>query len=638
MIAARRTPLLCYSSAVIAILLATLVRLWLDPALGNQAPFATYYIATMVTAWYGGLGPSLVTLVCGALLGSYSFAAPPGAPLAPDLGHQVGLGLYLCVGSVVALLTESLRKQAEAALHLTQFSVDRASDPIFWLGPDARFVYANFRASACLGYSREELRALALHDIDANCSAEAWPRHWEELKRRGAFTYESQYRRKDGSLVPVEISANYVELGGKQYNCAFVRDITERKRAEEPLHQERNLLRALIDNLPDCIYVKDTQGRFLAANLAVARMMGAATPCELLGKTDADFYPAGRAAEYRRDEQELLRSGQPLINKDEPHLDSAGNLCAVWTTKVPFRDSHGEIVGLVGISRDITERQRAEEEYRQAQQQVLDFQQREKELVQAELSKARDVLVRQTRLAAVGQLSASIAHELRNPLAAIGNAAFLLGRKLPQHEPKWREYLEMICSQVQAAHAIITDCMAMSRGTPPAKNPVPLAALITKLKSQVDTANQVHWHCAPESDPFWIYADATQFEQVLRNLVVNSIQSLGGSGTIRIDAAHCGTFDKICVSDDGPGIPPQVRDQIFEPLVTAKPQGTGLGLTICRQIIEQHGGTVELLDLPGPGAAFQIQLPHATGGPPAAAITSIHSGRGGAGSTAGTAS
>ena len=143
--------------------------------------------------------------------------------------------------------------------------------------------------------------------------------------------------------------------------CGRPRSTRSRKWAEAALAQDRNLLRTLIDSLPDCVYVKDTQSRFLAANLAVVRLMGAATVNDILGKSDADFYPPEIAAEYRADEEELLRSGQPLVNKNEPHRDANGDLKAILTTKVPITDGQGKIVGLVGISHDITERMLAEE-------------------------------------------------------------------------------------------------------------------------------------------------------------------------------------------------------------------------------------------------------------------------------------
>jgi PAS domain S-box-containing protein len=124
------------------------------------------------------------------------------------------------------------RKQVERALRLTQFAVDHAGDAVFWLTRDARFFYANLQACRHLGYSREELLSMTVHDIDPNFPAEAWPRHWEELEQRKSFVFESLHRTKDGRLVPVEITVNYLEFEGNEYNCAFARDISVRRRAE----------------------------------------------------------------------------------------------------------------------------------------------------------------------------------------------------------------------------------------------------------------------------------------------------------------------------------------------------------------------------------------------------------------------
>ena len=193
----------------------------------------------------------------------------------------------------------------------------------------------------------------------------AFDRHREQIeKRRLAGEGEWRIVRPDGTWrwVAHACQAVYDKNGSYLGFRSSNREITDRKRAEETLERERNLLRTLIDNLPDYVYVKDAQGRFLASNLAAARILGAATTSEILGRTDADFYPPELAAEYRADEERLLASGQPLLDKDEPHRDSTGNVRTILTTKVPVRDSRGVVVGLVGISRDITERKQAETE------------------------------------------------------------------------------------------------------------------------------------------------------------------------------------------------------------------------------------------------------------------------------------
>ena len=145
-------------------------------------------------------------------------------------------------------------------------------------------------------------------------------------------------------------------------------DFTEHKQAEEVLAQERNLLRSLIDHVPDFIYVKDTQSRFLIANPALARLTGVASPDELLGKTDFDFFPQELAAKYYADEQAIFQSGQPVLELEEPWVGAADNRRWLSSTKILLRDAQGKIIGLVGQSRDITERKQAEAALRESEE------------------------------------------------------------------------------------------------------------------------------------------------------------------------------------------------------------------------------------------------------------------------------
>ncbi len=131
------------------------------------------------------------------------------------------------------------RKKTEEVFRLTQFAIDHSSDAAFWMGSDARFFYVNDAACRALGYTREELLTMTVHDIDPEFPPEIWPQHWAELKRKGSFVVESQHCAKDGRIFPVEISVNYLTFGGKEYNCAFVRDITERKQIEEQLNEAK---------------------------------------------------------------------------------------------------------------------------------------------------------------------------------------------------------------------------------------------------------------------------------------------------------------------------------------------------------------------------------------------------------------
>ncbi len=158
------------------------------------------------------------------------------------------------------------------------------------------------------------------------------------------------------------IRATRFESNGVMHVAVAHEDITKRMQAEEALAQERNLLRTLIDTLPDLIYVKDRESRFTLGNVAVAEVMGAETPQGLIGKTDFDFYPEELAARYFADERKVIQTGSPLVNRQEPIVDPAGNAGWFLTTKVPLKDSQGEVIGLVGVGRDITEQKRLQDE------------------------------------------------------------------------------------------------------------------------------------------------------------------------------------------------------------------------------------------------------------------------------------
>ena len=143
------------------------------------------------------------------------------------------------------LLDITERKNAEVALRLTQFSVDRAGDAAYWMGPDGRLLYVNERACEVLGYSRDELLSMKIQDINPDFPPERWDAHWADLRARQSFTIESRHRAKDGRLIPVEVTANHIEFDGKEYNCASARDLTDRKRAEEESrHLQSQLIQA----------------------------------------------------------------------------------------------------------------------------------------------------------------------------------------------------------------------------------------------------------------------------------------------------------------------------------------------------------------------------------------------------------
>jgi two-component system sensor histidine kinase TtrS len=257
----------------------------------------------------------------------------------------------------------------------------------------------------------------------------------------------------------------------------------------------------------------------------------------------------------------------------------------------------------------IAVRKRAEEATLAAQQQLLDHQQRERELAEAELDKVREELIRTTRLATIGQVSASIAHDLRNPLGAARNAIYYLRQGRKKNESKTAEYLEIIDAEIGSAERIISKLLEMAKAREPAKQAVDLGQVVDEAFHTMKETRQMRCRKAMCPEPFVVEADPDQLREVVGNLLSNAVDATQGRGEFLVEATRGPDGDTIVFRDTGPGITPEIRQHAFEPLVTDKSRGTGLGLTICREILQRHGGSVEAIDHQQGGAAFRVRLP-----------------------------
>ena len=230
--------------------------------------------------------------------------------------------------------------------------------------PRARFTFVNLASKEICGYEPEELIGHSFFEIlDPEYGQQTLQNFTETLAKveelRGL---ETHVRHRDGR--EIILSTNSIVLRNEQGNIIGVtgssHDITIRKRVEDVLKEERNLLRTLIDNLPDRIYVMDAQGRKTLSNTADWKASGGKTMDDVIGKTNFDLYPPELAEEFWKLDKAVLDSGQPVINYEEPGLDADGNYVSILTSKIPLRDDEGNVAGLVGIGRDITERKQVE--------------------------------------------------------------------------------------------------------------------------------------------------------------------------------------------------------------------------------------------------------------------------------------
>ncbi|RMF83507.1 MAG: PAS domain S-box protein [Planctomycetota bacterium] len=387
-------------------------------------------------------------------------------------------------------------------------------------------------------------------------------------------------------------------------------DALGRLLAHREVAESRAMLRLVLDAIPVRVFWKDRDSRYLGCNPCFARDAGLERPDDIIGKTDDELPWRRYARQYRADDRSVIETCTPKLAYEEPLVTPAGATAWLRTSKIPLRDTAGRIIGVLGVYEDITEQKRVQQTAHAAQAALLERERREKELVEAELARARQSLVRQTRLAAIGQVAASIAHELRNPLGAIRNSAFFLRKRLAEAHADVVEHLGIIDRQAAESNRIITDLLEMSRAVPAKKRQMNLETLAREAFAEAVDDGRIELRLALDSTPFEVFADPSQLAQVLRNLFANAAHAMSErGGVVRVRGARWANGVTISVADSGPGVDPEARERIFEPLFTSKAKGTGLGLTICRQIIEQHGGTITLANTIGRGAEFQIHLP-----------------------------
>jgi PAS domain S-box-containing protein len=406
----------------------------------------------------------------------------------------------------------------------------------------------------------------------------------------------------------------YDAEGRPKYVLGISEDITERRQTEEALRASEARFRDLIEGSIQGIVIHRNL-KPLFANQAYAEILGYDTPEDILR---LDSLLPVLAPQERERITGYVRARQvgSEVPQHQEHQVIRKDGTPLWVdVKVREVLWHGERALQVTIY-DITKRKQAEEALRRSQTQLQEQQRREKEQIGAELARVRDQLVTQTRLATLGQVASTIAHELRNPLGSVRNAVYYLRRHVAKGNAELTEFLQIIDVEVSTADRIINNLLEMSRAKQPLIQAVNLAQAVAEAFGHLKYPGQGDYCCRLDPDPFMVHADPAQLQQVLTNLLTNAVQAIAGKGEIIITGRRNGSQDMITIQDNGPGIPAEERTRIFEPLFSTKAKGTGLGLTICRQIVAKHGGTIDLVDSTH-GAVFRIVLPRYDDGPEA---------------------
>jgi PAS domain S-box-containing protein len=386
-----------------------------------------------------------------------------------------------------------------------------------------------------------------------------------------------------------------------EYMVAMVEDITERKHAEEELRASEARFRMSVDHLTDALFIHDDQddeGRIIDVNQQACESLGY-TREELIGMTAFD-YDAVLDAATMRSIKERLAQGE-IFSFESAHRRKDGTVFPVEVRVRPF--FHGEHRFGLGVVRDITDRKRTEQERERLRQLEAD-------------------IAHINRVSMMGELAAALAHEIKQPIAAaVSNAeASLLW--LTREEPNLLEAREATTEMIKEARRaaeIITSTRALFKKDEIRREVLDLNEVIKDTASLIRVeAHRLSIFVRTELDPGLprICADRVQLQQVLINLMFNGVEAMkdrGGELIIRSQRDDEGR-PLVSVSDIGVGLPVGKGDKIFDAFFTTKPQGTGMGLAICRSIIESHGGRLWATSNPPSGAVFCFTLPREVAG------------------------
>ena len=518
-----------------------------------------------------------------------------------------GLAWVVVLRRRIKQQTEVIRRQVQSEADLQkryEYAVRATRDTIWDWDLLRQTICWSEGICSVFGYAPEETCTDAswwqrrIHPEDAD----RVQRSLQTTVAAGADQWSLEYRvkRADGNYAHV-LDRGYLMYDSSAAPCRMIcasMDITAQKRADEELARERNLLRTLIDTVPDYIYVKGLDGRFLMVNRTLTELLGASSPDVLLGKSDFDCYPEELARSFWADDRKVMDSGEPLINREESNVDFRGKANWVLTTKVPLRDREGNVVGLMGVGRNITSRKQAEKE----------------------VEKARDAAEAASR--AKGEFLANMSHEIRTPLNGIlGMTELALDTTLNLEQ---REYLEAVKLSADSLLNVVNDILDFSKieAGKLDLNPedfdlraqlqdvVKLMTVPARLKGL-----RLASHTAPDV-PRLVHGDPTRLRQIVLNLVGNAVK-FTEQGEVLVEVFQEAQQGRevtlqFVVRDTGIGIAGPKQRAIFEAFVQADGSttrrfgGTGLGLTISSRLVQMMGGRIWVESEEGRGSRFHF--------------------------------
>lgn len=603
------------ATAAVAVGIAACAALLLEPYLADRPTWLALTIAVLAAAWAGGVRAAAIALAMAALMGFVLVDTP-----FRDTDHIVYAAGFALVSTGIILLTGRMSHWRRTA-HVHEADADeiarRARDmaeelgllidgattyAIYMLDPEGRVEIWNKGAERIKGWREQEVlgRPTAIFYPAEDVAAGKPAADLDRARADGRMQEESWRVRKDGTefLADVTITALHDEDGALRGFGKVVRDITDQKAAERAIAQREAQLDSILATVPDAMVIIDAAGTILSFSNAAQRMFGY-DEAEVLGRNISMLMPSPDREAHDRYIGRYLETREPRIIGSSRRVMG----CRKDGTLVPHELAVGEATGggervFTGFMRDLTEH----------------------EATAARLRDLQSELIHVSRVSAMGAMASTLAHELNQPITAVVNyveaAHALLEAPDAETLAMVREALADAAAQsMRAGHIVRRLRDFVARGEVQ-KHVEDLPALIREacslgLVGLREHGVETRFALDPAATP--VLADRIQIEQVLVNLVRNAAEAMADCAQRRLTIAtalDAPGMVRVTIADSGPGLAPDVAEQLFQAFLSTKSAGMGLGLSICRTIVEAHGGKIWAEAPAEGGTRFHFTLMH----------------------------